>query len=253
VIDLHSHVLPGIDDGPETLEGSLEMLRDAGADGIATVAATPHVREDYPTAPEEMERLVDEVRAAARAAGIAIELLPGAELDLGFLRDLDDAALRRFGLGGNPSLLLLEFPYRGWPLHLHETVFRLATRGFSVVLAHPERNAEVQADPERLRPVVEAGVRVQLTAASVDGRLGRPSQAAARTLLGAGLAHLLATDAHAPTVRQTGLSAAVAEVGDAALAHWLVEEVPRALLDGSLPPPRPGPPRRRRRLLPRRQ
>jgi protein-tyrosine phosphatase len=242
LIDLHSHVLPGIDDGPPTLDGSLDILRAARADGIAQLAATPHVRYDYPTTPEQMERLVAEVNDAA--ADIGVEVLPGGELHLEYAEMLDDDALRRFGLGGNARLLLLEFPYAGWPMGLHELVFRLKARGFSAVVAHPERSAEVQARPERLRELVEAGVWIQLTAASVDGRLGRRAAVAARTLLDADLAHLIASDAHAPALRAIGMTAAAEAVGDDALARWLTHDVPEALLGSEMPPPRP--PRRRR-------
>ncbi|HET7568620.1 MAG TPA: CpsB/CapC family capsule biosynthesis tyrosine phosphatase [Gaiellaceae bacterium] len=248
MIDLHTHVLPALDDGPATMEGSLELLRAAHADGISRVAATPHVREDYPTTPDAMERLVGEVNAAAREAGIPVEVLPGAELDLAFLQGLDDATLARFGLGGNPRVLLLEFPYQGWPVALQDTVFRLATRGFRTVLAHPERNAEVQAAPERLQPLLEAGVLVQLTAASVDGRLGRRAQGCARDLLSAGLAHLLASDAHASSVRATGLTAAAETIRYPELVAWLTREMPRALLADEPLPPRPE--RRRSPRLP---
>jgi len=247
VIDLHSHVLPGVDDGPATMEGSLEILRAAEADGIERIAATPHVRDDYPTAPETMERLLGEVNAAARGAGIAVEVLPGGELALEHAAALGDETLRRFGLGGNPSALLLEFPYHGWPLELRDLVFRLETRGFRLVLAHPERNAEVQAEPERLRPLVDAGVLVQLTAASVDGRLGRASADASRTLLDAELAHLIASDAHEAAIRAVGMSAAAEAVGDEALGRWLTHDVPAAIVAGAAPPPRPA--RRRRRGL----
>jgi protein-tyrosine phosphatase len=248
VIDLHAHVLPGVDDGPDSLEVALEMLRDAAAEGITVVAATPHVRHDYPTSPETMERLLAEVRHAAAEAEIAVELLPGAELDLEVLRRLDDETLRRFGLGGNPSLLLLEFPYSGWPLELDQTVFRLSARGYTTVLAHPERNASVQADPQRLHGAVAAGAFVQITAASVEGRLGPKSRSTAAALLDLGLAHLLASDAHGPGVRSGGLNAAVAAIGGGELGLWLVEDVPRALLAGAPPPPRPKPLRRRHRI-----
>ena len=247
VIDLHSHVLPGVDDGAADLEGSLDILRAAAEDGIEKLAATPHVRHDHPTRVETMERLVDEVNVAARAAGIAVEVLRGGELDLEKLDELGEGELRRFGLGGNPRLLLVEFPYVGWPVDLRERVFQLAARGYEVVLAHPERNAEVQGRPERLRPFVDAGVWVQLTAASVDGRLGRRPEACARALLDARLAHLIASDAHAPAIRAIGMSSAVEAVGDDALGAWLTSEVPRALVDGEAVPSRPE--RRRRRRL----
>jgi len=239
LIDLHSHVLPGIDDGPATMEGSLEILRAAHEDGIAKIAATPHVRDDWRTAPETMERLVAEVNGAARAAAIDVEVLPGGELDLAYLETLTDDDLRRFGLGGNPGVLLLEFPYVGWPIGLRDLLFRLELRGFRAVIAHPERNAEVQAAPERLRELVDAGAIVQLTAASLDGRLGGRTLACAQSLLRAQLAHLIASDAHAPGIRAVGMTAAQEAAGDAALARWLTGDVPRALLEGTPLPPRP--------------
>jgi protein-tyrosine phosphatase len=245
VIDLHSHLLPGIDDGVRTIAESLDLLRAAHEDGIARIAATPHVREDYPTSPAEMELRLAEVCGAAREAAIPVEVLPGGELDLEFAARLEDADLRRFGLGGTSSLLLLEFPYFGWPLQLADLVFDLQLRGFRIVLAHPERNVDVQREPERLRPFVNGGVVVQLTAASLDGRLGGAPRTAAKRLLDSRLAHLLASDAHAPDVRSVGLSGARDAVGDDAVARWLTEDVPAALLAGDALPERPESPRRR--------
>ncbi len=239
MIDLHSHVLPGIDDGPATMEGSLEILRAAHEDGITQLAATPHVRDDWRTTPDAMERLVGEVNREARAAEIDVEVLPGGELDLGYLDTLDDGELRRFGLGGNPGVLLLEFPYVGWPIGLRDLLFRLELRGFRAVIAHPERNTEVQAAPERLRELVDAGGLVQVTAASLDGRLGSRTAACAQLLVSEQLAHLIASDAHAPSIRAVGMTAAQEAVGDDALARWLTDGVPRALLDGTPLPPRP--------------
>jgi protein-tyrosine phosphatase len=186
-----------------------------------------------------METGVAAVAAAAREAGIDIELLPGGELDCVVAQSLDDSALRRFGLGGNPALLLVETPLQGWPLDLGELLFQLRARGFRLVLAHPERNTEVQEEPERLRPIVDAGVLVQLTAASVDGRLGRAQASASRALLDARLAHLIASDAHAPAIRAIGMTAAAEAVGDDALARWLTHAVPAALLAGAPLPERP--------------
>jgi protein-tyrosine phosphatase len=239
VIDLHSHILPGVDDGAATLEASVEMARSALADGIEAIAATPHVRRDYPTRAETMEERVAEVRKALGAAGVPLRVLGGGELDLEQLPGLGDDELRRFGLGGNPGLLLLEFPYYGWPLQLPELVFDLRMRGFRSVLAHPERNGEVQARPEQLAPIVESGALVQLTAASVDGRLGRGSRDTAFRLLELRLAHVIASDAHAPSIRQIGMTAASEAVGDRALARWLTQEIPAALVAGEALPERP--------------
>ena len=249
MIDLHTHVLPGIDDGCRTLDDSIALVQAAAAGGITALAATPHVSFDYPTESETMERLVEEVRTAVADRGIRVEILPGGELALDKLLTLEPEEVARFGLGGNPHVVLLEFPYTGWPLGLDGAVFRLQAGGTTVVLAHPERNAEVQAEPSSLAELVERGALVQVTAASLDGRLGGSSRRAARVLLERGLAHLLATDAHTIDVRRGGFDAAVEAVGDPVLARWLTYDVPRALVDGNPLPKRPLGLRRRRRLF----
>ena len=239
MIDLHSHILPGLDDGPATLEESLEIARRAAADGVRVIAATPHVRDDYPTEVMTMERAVAELRAAVQQQGIPIEVRPGGEIAIDWLDRLAEDDVIRFGLGGSPRYLLVEFPYTGWPLSLHEWIFRLVTKGVTPVIAHPERNSEVQDDPSELRPLVDAGALVQLTAASVDGRTGRSAQAASVSLLRLGLAHLVASDAHTPDVREAGLAAAVETLDDPELARWLTVEVPMAIITDSIPPRRP--------------
>lgn len=249
MIDLHSHVLPAVDDGAENLAMSLALLRASADGGITQIAATPHVRADYPTTPETMERGVAELNAAAREAGIPVVVLAGGELDIEEMARFDDSTLARFGLGGNPSALLIECPYVGWPPGLRILTSSLAARGFAVVLAHPERNPVVQANPAVLRPLVDDGVLVQLTASSVDGRLGSSSKRASRALLDGGLAHLVASDAHSTVVRPAGLAAAVASLEDPELARWLTEDVPGAIVHGADLPPRPGRVRRSRLRL----
>jgi protein-tyrosine phosphatase len=118
-------------------------------------------------------------------------------------------------------------------------VFELRLRGFSVVLAHPERNYEVQERPQRLERLAESGVLMQLTAASLDGRLGPRAQKTARRLLDLELAHLIASDAHAPEIRRIGMTAATARLGDESLAHWLTDAMPAAIVAGAALPERP--------------
>jgi protein-tyrosine phosphatase len=246
MIDLHSHILPGLDDGPQSLAGALDLAQAAVEDGIQLMAATPHVRDDYPTTADEMETAVERLRGELADAGIPLELRTGGELALDRLGLAADE-LRRFGLGGSPKYLLVETPYSGWPLDMEARLFQLHAAGFTPVLAHPERNAEVQADPAgHLGPLVRTGTLVQLTAASVDGRLGRRAKGASARLLELELAHLLASDAHAPAIRAVGMKAAAEAVGDGALAHWLTWDVPAAMLAGSDIPDRP--PRKRRWL-----
>jgi protein-tyrosine phosphatase len=248
MIDLHAHILPAVDDGPTTVEEALAVLRAAADDGIEVIAATPHVRDDYPTTPEAMERAIAELRRPLERAGIPIRLVRGGEIALERLHLLTDEDLRRFTLGGGGRYLLVETPYVGWPLDLAQRLFPLQLSGFTPVIAHPERNVDVQSRPELLRPLVERGVLVQVTAASLDGRLGRSSARAARGLVAAGLAHLIASDAHAPRVRGAGLSSAASVLGDNRLARWLVHDVPLAIIGGSDLPHRPAPAVRHRRF-----
>lgn len=240
MIDLHSHVLPAVDDGVRTIDEALALCESAAADGVEVLAATPHVRHDYPTTPAQME----EALAALQAKSPSVRLVAGGELDLAEL-DRPKDELARFGLGGT-GWLLVETPYWGWPLDITERLFQLRLQGFGVVLAHPERNADVQERPELLDPLVAGGTLVQLTAASVDGRLGARTQRCSRTLLDRGLAHLIASDAHAPDVRAVGLSAAVAALRDEPLARWLTHDVPQSILQDAETPTRPeNRPRRR--------
>ena len=231
MIDLHSHILPGIDDGARTLEEARDLARRSAADGVRAIAATPHVRADYPTGATQMEQGVAALRADFAAELIPVEVLTGGEVDLQALADLPPDDLRRFTLAGG-SYLLLEFPYRGWPLGLDTAVHTLCADGLTPLLAHPERNPEVQDRPDRIEALVEAGARVQVTAASVDGRLDQASRSTAFQLFELGLVHVLASDAHGRRIREAGLAGAVRAIGDRALSDYLTNEAPAAIVAG---------------------
>ncbi|MGZ8693696.1 MAG: tyrosine-protein phosphatase, partial [Gaiellaceae bacterium] len=208
MIDLHSHILPGLDDGARDLEGALEIARAAVADGISVIAATPHVREDYPTTADAMENGVRQLRAALAHEGIELDVLPGGEVSIEQLDRLSPDELRRFGLAGNPSYLLVETPYSVWPLPFVDIVSRLRRIGMIAVIAHPERNVSVHKDSEKVAELVRAGALIQVTAASLDGRLGSRTRACARRLIEADLVDMVGSDAHSPGVREVGLSPA---------------------------------------------
>jgi protein-tyrosine phosphatase len=232
VIDVHTHILPALDDGAPTLEVSREIARRAIASGTRALVATPHVRHDFPTSADAMETALAAVRADLLAHGIPVHVHPGGELDLEWLARLTQEELNRFSLAQTGRYLLVEFPYHGWPLGLEQQLFDLQTRGFTPLLAHPERNSDVQRRPERVAALVRAGACVQVTAGSVEGRLGRGAQAAALALLDAGIVHVVASDAHSPELRDIGLAGAVAAIADEGVARVLTEEAPAAIVAG---------------------
>jgi protein-tyrosine phosphatase len=238
VIDLHTHVLPGIDDGARSLDDSRELAREAAAEGITVLAATPHVRDDYPTTPEMMEDAVAELRADFADQRIPVEVVHGAEVDLSLLWAIPPVDLRRLTIAQTGRYLLLEFPYRRWPIALETSVKRLVALGVTPLLAHPERNPEVQDRPDRVRGLIAAGALVQVTAASLEGERDRAAQAAALRLLELGLVHVLASDSHGPHIRREGLGAVARGLADPALARYLTVEVPGAILAGEPVPER---------------
>lgn len=222
-----------------TLDEACDLAYTAALDGVKVIAATPHVRGDHPTTIEMMEAGVANLRAELLAEEIDVQIVHGGEIDLGLLWAVPRDELKRFTLAQTGRYLLLEFPYRGWPLALNSSVAALVDQGVTPLLAHPERNPEVQDRPDRVQELVEAGALVQVTAASLDGRLDRAAQSTAERLLELGLVHCLASDAHAPHIREAGLSTAARKVGDEALARYLTVEAPGAIVAGEPVPERP--------------
>jgi protein-tyrosine phosphatase len=144
LIDLHIHLLPGVDDGPADAAETLEMARVAVAAGTTAVAVTPHVNEAYPTAPQEMLDALESTVQLLQSEGIALELRPGAEIALDRVDRLSDAELRAFSLGGSAAYILLECPFSTWPMGLELYTGRMAQLGLRTILAHPERSIGVQ-------------------------------------------------------------------------------------------------------------
>ena len=195
-----------------------------------------------------MERAVSTVREDLAAAGISIDVRHGGEFALERAATMEKSELVRFTLAQSGRYVLIEFPYRGWPFALEGVVARIAAFGIVPLLAHPERNSEVQADPTRLTDVASLGALVQVTAASVDGRSGGRAQRTARRLASLRLVHVLASDAHGRSIRESGLDAAVRELGDDRLSRYVTVEAPAAIAAGE-PVPSPPPLTRRRRFF----
>ena len=265
MIDLHNHLLPGIDDGAKKVEESLEFLRIARRDGIQIVVATPHMKPGvYDNSREQILQRVAMVREAARGdEAEGVELLPGAEVY--FTADL--AARARAGvlmtLGDRGRYLLLELPYQQVPMHVDDSIFQLRLQGITPLMAHPERVAYYLEDIERVAASVRLGALTQVTANSLTGRFGDKTRQFARAMLERNLIHVLASDSHdvryRPPVMSEGFQAAAAVLGETR-ARRLVLDIPRAILDGKdveveAPPlpPRRGMLARMRSLLARRR
>lgn len=243
VIDLHCHLLPGIDDGPDDLGGTLAMAQLHVKAGVATVAATPHVSWDMPTEVRAIELRLTDARAALAAAQISLEVVRGAEIDVHQAVHLSDDELRALALGGGPWLLL-EAPLRKG-VALAPVAHALLGRGHRVLIAHPERSPLLQDDPDALRALVRAGAATQVTAGSFAGSFGRTVRDYAERMLEAGLVHSVASDAHDALRRPPGIAAPLEAAGLGDLVSLLGEEAPAAILAGDPLPPAPSRPRRK--------
>jgi protein-tyrosine phosphatase len=252
MIDLHTHILHGIDDGPRDLAGALELARAALDDGVRTLAATPHGRSSvgggrYSVAALR-ERLA-ELRAALAAQGLPLEIVEGTEIygEGGLVQRLRRGEL--LGYAGSRALLV-EFPANTIPAAVEQIVFELQLAGHRVVVAHPERLRYAQDDPNVLIPLIERGALMQLTADALLGNHGERRRRLAETMLGHGLVQLIASDAHGAHVgRLPNLGAATrraAELVGAPAAVALSGAVPAAILaDSPIDPPAPTRVRRR--------
>ncbi len=249
LVDIHAHVLPGIDDGPADLEGALHMVRAAAGAGVQTLVATPHLRSDFPDVHlDELEQRCRSLSEAVEAEGITLRLVCGAEVSLLWALEASPEELRLASYGQRGTDLLIETPVTS-VAGVDQHLFRLRLQGYRVTLAHPERSAEFQSDPSQIQALVEQEVLIQVNAKSLleDARKS-DSGRFARRLCSSGLVHVVASDGHRAdawrpvTALREGAQAAAALVGDER-AGWLTHDVPAAIVDGSpLPDPPESPP-----------
>ncbi len=236
MFDLHAHILPGLDDGATSMAESVEMARVAAAQGTKVILATPHrkdVTELHSVA--HARTLLDELNARVRAESIELEVLLGMENHLDADLPEEIAAGRALPMNGSGHVLV-ELPFFGTPAFIAPTLHRIQAARLVPVLAHPERIEAFQQDPDLLAEFVSGGMLGQITAGSLLGRFGSCVRDFTGELLTRGLAHLMASDTHAPAgPRWPGLREGVeaaSAIVDAEKAHDLVDAVPRAILYG---------------------
>ena len=240
-VDLHSHPLPAIDDGANSLADSLMMLRIAARFGTVAMTATPHrYWENGENTPDKLRLLTAQVQAALaeKRFGAKIEIFPGQEIPLKLNTAFELSHGDVLTLADRGRVALVEPPFDRWEDWTAKAVKNIVKAGFIPILAHPERNRMVQMNPEILAETADAGAKFQLTAMSIVGDNGRRALSAAQAIIERGWATIIASDSHSPTWRPPTMRGAyfatMEKYGEAA-ARKLCVENPAALLRGDNP------------------
>lgn len=244
MIDLHAHILPGLDDGPKALEESIKMCWMAYKDGVRTMVATPHTLNGlYQNDRETILTKVKELNAALLQSAIcnlpsAIKILPGADVHFceEIFPQLDQRKVTTIGDG--KKYLSIEFPFHGIPYRAEEVLFQLMARGIIPIISHPERNLEIGQRPLRYYEMIRAGCLGQVTGMSLTGGFGHGIKRIAEKLLSHRLLHFIGSDAHSVNGRPPILSSAVRAVKKILgkeEARRMVTDYPRAILEGTRP------------------
>jgi protein-tyrosine phosphatase len=239
VIDIHHHLLFGLDDGPQNIELSLAMAEMSIANGVTHIVCTPHSSEQFKFYPEaNLERL----QMLQERLGDRISLGLGCDFHLMF-DNIEDAIAHpeKYSINGK-NYLLVEFPNEAISHNMTEIFFRLSLAGLTSIITHPERNHVITRHPERLEDWLRAGCYVQITAASLTGRFGKTAERFAHDLLRQNRVHFIATDAHDLSSRSPKFREAydlVSAKYGRETAERLCVENPRAAFYGEPLPPQP--------------
>ena len=236
MFDLHSHILPGLDDGAKSMREAIEMLRVAAEDGTRAILATPHSKDvQEPSAHRQVSDSIETLRSEARNGGIEIDILLGMENhltpDLPYLVEKGEG----YPINGH-GYILVELPFHSYPDYVDDVLSELLLNGYKPIVAHPERQESIQRDLSIMERLVERGIMGQVTSTSITGRFGPDVLQFARTLMERDLVHLIASDCHRPTgPRSPAMSAAVEEAArlvGADRATAMSVSIPQAILEG---------------------
>jgi protein-tyrosine phosphatase len=223
MVDIHCHILPGLDDGPEFVEMARAMAEMAIADGITHVIATPHASLDFHFDPEAIRARKAELQAQVNGR---LTIATGCDFHMSFenLQDIRREP-RRYTLN-QQNYLLVEFADFSIPPSMDQVLHDLQLARLAPVITHPERNPLIRSKPERLYQWIQQGCYAQVTAGSVTGKFGKAAKESALNWIDAGAVHFLASDAHNTTTRPPVMKEAFEEV-----ARSRGEELARALCD----------------------
>ncbi|RTE65218.1 capsular biosynthesis protein [Amphritea opalescens] len=241
MIDLHSHLLPGIDDGPSTLDESLQLARIAASDGIRHMVVTPHIHPGrYENQIATIEPVLQRLQAALIEHDIPLTMSMGAELRISaeMISMIPSGKIPFLGEWEGKKVLLLEFPHNHIPPGSDKLIGWLKAQNIIPMIAHPERNKEIINNIDKINPFIEQGCLLQVTAMSVAGQFGAKAFEIAQELLARDWVTVLATDAHnvahRPPILSEGLKAAANIIGEAA-ALRLVKETPEQIIHSHAP------------------
>ena len=229
MIDIHCHILHGIDDGPQSIEESTGMAKVALLDGITTIVATPHIKNTL-IPPELIQEKIDELKRRLALDNIPVGILKGADVNAA----ISPAFLNNYTINGT-KYILFEFPHTHIPVNARDLIFKAVTSGLHPIITHPERNPSIIKNPQLIADLAASGAFVQITAGSLTGDFGLDAKHCAIHLLKLRVVNFIATDAHSTSLRRPVLSEGlkVAEkILGADNACRLVMENPESVING---------------------
>lgn len=226
MIDIHSHIIPGVDDGSTDINMTIEMLKNAVAEGTNKIVATPHYCEEYGETPiEEVKETVEELKKVSAKNNINIEIYSGQEIYFcKNLLDLYDENI--IGTINDSKYMLIELPLGSFDEETMDVLYEVQIREIIPVLAHPERYREFIKKPTKINAFIEEGYLFQLNSGSIEGKFGENVRKTAELLMNNNIYSFCGSDAHNNSNRPTGITRAIeiiekknSGVGDKFLAN----------------------------------
>jgi protein-tyrosine phosphatase len=236
MIDIHCHILPGIDDGAKDLNDSLEMALQAQSQGITRIVASPHHKNgSFDNNFQDILTEVNLLNKELTKEGIDIEILPGQEVRI-YGEMEEDLDVDLLTVNNSGVYMLIEFPSSHLPRYANKLLFDLQLKGIVPIIVHPERNREIMEDPSKLYRLIKEGSLSQVTASSVTGRMGKKIKKFSLDLISHNLAHFIASDSHNTTTRPFDLREAY-ETVDKELGtsvRYMLQENPEEMVQGRM-------------------